>query len=54
MPAIGWSIINRVGFRNGSRLPFGATLADVVNQRAANGLYQYSFLNNGGSQAWRD
>jgi hypothetical protein len=53
MLAIGWSIVNRVGFRNGSRRPsFGATLTDVVHQRLANGLHAYSFLNDGGSSAW--
>lgn len=56
MPAIGWSIINRIGFTHGrSRRPvFGATLAEVLDQRAGNGLYQYSIRNDGGSPAWRE
>jgi hypothetical protein len=53
MLAIGWAAVNRVGFRNHGRLAFGTNLADVVSQRAANGRYAYSFLNDGGSEAWR-
>jgi len=54
MPAIGWAIVNRVGFRNGSQHPsYGATLSEVVHQRLRNGHYAYSFLDDGGSAAWR-
>jgi hypothetical protein len=52
MLAIGWSIVNRVGFRNNRRLSFGATLPDVVYQRVARGRHAYSFLDDGGSAAW--
>jgi hypothetical protein len=48
MLAIGWSMVNRVGFRNNGRLPFGSTLHDVIYQPR-----QYSSLDNGGSPAWR-
>jgi hypothetical protein len=53
MPAIGWAIANRVGFRNGSQHPsYGSTLTEVINQRLANGRHAYSFLDDGGSAAW--
>jgi len=53
MPAIGWAIVNRVGFRNGSQRPsYGGTLSEVIHQPLRNGRYAYSFLDAGGSGAW--
>jgi len=49
MRAIGWSIVNRIGFRRGRQAPFGTTLSQVIYQPG-----QYSFLNGGGSQGWRE
>lgn len=54
MPAIGWAAINRVGFPHHAGPAFGSTLSEVVFQRARHGRYQYSFLNDGGSQAWNE
>ena len=54
MPAIGWAAVNRVGFPHHAGSAFGSTLSEVVFQRARHGRYQYSFLNDGGSQAWNE